>query len=144
MLNKAQIIGYVGKEPEFKDFGTSKVANFTVATTERAFTTKTGVDVPEKTEWHRIVVWGGLANVVEKFVTKGTLLYIEGKMTNREYETQSGEKRFISEIQCSTLTMLGGKSKTDNAYQGAPVQSNSGQSQPEQSQSYGPEDDLPF
>lgn len=144
MLNKSMIIGYVGKEPEFKDFGTSKVANFTVATTERAFTTKTGMAVPEKTEWHRIVVWGGLANVVEKFVTKGTLLYIEGKMTNREYETQSGEKRFISEIQCSTLTMLGGKSKTDNASQGAAVQSNSGQSQPEQSQSDRPEDDLPF
>lgn len=127
MLNKAQIIGNVGKDPEFKDFGTSKVANFTVATTERAFTTKSGVDVPEKTEWHRVVVWGGLANVVEKFVTKGTLLYIEGKMTNREYETQSGEKRHISEIQCSTLTMLGGKSKTDNANQGAPVQSETAQ-----------------
>lgn len=144
MLNKSFIIGYVGKEPEFKDFGTSKVANFTVATTERAFTTKTGVDVPEKTEWHRIVVWGGLANVVEKFVTKGTLLYIEGKMTNREYETQSGEKRHISEIQCTVLTMLGGKSKTDNVNQGAPNQSSSWQSQPEQSQPDGPEDDLPF
>jgi len=138
------LIGRVGQDPEVKDFGTNKVANFTVATTERAFTTKAGVEVPEKTEWHRIVVWGGLAKVVEGYVTKGGLLYIEGKMTSREYTTQAGEKRFIGEIQCSTLTMLGGKSKSDNSSQSATVQSSSGQSQPEQSQPDGPENDLPF
>lgn len=119
MLNKAQIIGNVGKDPEFKDFGTSKVANFTVATTERAFTTKSGVDVPEKTEWHRVVIWGGLARVVEGYVRKGTRVYVEGKIRTRDYTDQGGVQRKISEIHADNLILLSPKPETQSpdAYQ---------------------------
>lgn len=119
MLNKAQIIGNVGNDPEFKDFGTSKVANFTVATTERAFTTKSGQEAPERTEWHRVVVWGGLARVVEGYVKKGTRVYVEGKMRTREYTDQAGVQRRVSEIHADNLILLSTKPETQSpdAYQ---------------------------
>ena len=79
-LNKVQLIGNVGKDPEVRylDSGVA-VATFTLATTDRAYTLANGTQVPERTEWHNIVLWRGLAETAEKYVHKGDKLYIEGK-----------------------------------------------------------------
>ena len=86
-MNKVMLIGNVGKEPEIKyvDRGVC-VANVTLATTERGYTLQNGTEVPERTEWHNIVLWRGLAEIVEKYVHKGDKLYIEGKLHTRSYE----------------------------------------------------------
>ena len=114
-LNKVLLIGNVGQEPKittFRDGG--KVANFTLATTERGFTTKDGREVKEQTEWHNIVVKNRITEVVEKYIKKGSQLFIEGKIATRAYQDNSGQKRFVTEIIVSDLQMLGSKPKADN------------------------------
>lgn len=114
-LNKVLLIGNVGQEPKittFRDGG--KVANFTLATTERGFTTKDGREVKEQTEWHNIVVKNRIAEIVEKYIKKGSQLFIEGKIATRAYQDNSGQKRFVTEIIVSDLQMLGSKPKADN------------------------------
>lgn len=110
MLNKAQIIGNVGNDPDIKEFETSKVANFNVATTERGYTTSSGREIPEKTEWHRVVVWGGLAKVVDGYVRKGSRVYVEGKIRTRDYTDQAGVQRRVSEIHADNLILLSPRS----------------------------------
>ena len=85
-LNKVQLIGNVGKDPEVRylDSGVA-VATFPLATTDRAYTLANGTQVPERTEWHNIVLWRGLAETAEKYVHKGDKLYIEGKIRTRSY-----------------------------------------------------------
>ena len=114
-LNKVLLIGNVGQEPKittFRDGG--KVANFTLATTERGFTTKDGREVKEQTEWHNVVVKNRIAEVVEKYIQKGSPLFIEGKIATRAYQDNSGQKRFVTEIIVSDLQMLGSKPNADN------------------------------
>ena len=80
-VNKVILIGNVGKDPDVRYLENNVcVANFTLATTERGYTTQSGIQIPDKTEWHNIVVWRGLAEIAEKYVRKGTQLYIEGKI----------------------------------------------------------------
>ena len=80
-VNKVILIGNVGKDPDIRYLDNNVcVANFPLATTDRAYTTRAGVQIPEKTEWHNIVLWRGLAEIAEKYVRKGTQLYIEGKI----------------------------------------------------------------
>lgn len=110
-INKVTLIGRVGKDPEVKHLDTFSVANFSLATTERGYTTKSGREVPESTEWHNIVIIGQLANVVEKYVNKGDLLYLEGKIKTRSWDDNNGNKKYITEIHVSSLQMLGAKSK---------------------------------
>ena len=106
-LNKVQLIGNVGKDPEVRylDNGVA-VATFTLATTDRAYTLANGTRVPERTEWHNIVLWRGLAEVAEKYVRKGDKLYIEGKIRSRSYDDQNGVKRYIVEIFGDNMEML--------------------------------------
>ena len=106
-LNKVQLIGNVGKDPEVRylDSGVA-VATFTLATTDRAYTLANGTRVPERTEWHNIVLWRGLAEVAEKYVRKGDKLYIEGKIRSRSYDDQNGVKRYIVEIFGDNMEML--------------------------------------
>ena len=106
-LNKVQLIGNVGKDPEVRylDSGVA-VATFTLATTDRAYTLANGTRVPERTEWHNIVLWRGLAEVAEKYVRKGDKLYIEGKIRSRSYDDQNGIKRYIVEIFGDNMEML--------------------------------------
>lgn len=109
-LNKVFLIGNVGQDPKittFRDGG--KVANFTLATTERGFTTKDGRKVEDSTEWHNIVVKNALVSVVEKFVQKGTALFVEGKITTRTYQDNSGQTRYVTEIIVANLQLLGSK-----------------------------------
>ena len=93
-LNKVQLIGNVGKDPEVRylDSGVA-VATFPLATTDRAYTLANGTQVPERTEWHNIVLWRVLAETAEKYVHKGDKLYIEGKIRSRSYDDQNGVKR---------------------------------------------------
>lgn len=97
-LNKASIIGNVGKDPEFRDVTTNqRVANFSIATTESWKDKATG-EKKERTEWHRVVVWNdGLVSVVEKYVKKGMKVFIEGQIQTREWE-KDGVKRYSTEI----------------------------------------------
>lgn len=110
-VNKVILVGNVGKDPEVRhlDSGVA-VANFPLATSE-TYTAKNGERVTT-TEWHNIVLWRGLAEVAEKYVTKGKQLYIEGRIRTRSYDDKDGNKRYITEIYGDTMQMLG--SRTDN------------------------------
>ena len=109
-INKCIVLGRVGKDPEIKQFDGGSKASFSVATTERGYTTKNGISVPEKTEWHNIVCWRGLATIVEKYVKKGDLIYIEGKITTRSWESD-GKKHYMTEIVADNIELLGNKSE---------------------------------
>lgn len=141
-VNKAILIGNVGRDPEVKYFDNDRaVANFSLATTERGFTAANGTEVPERTEWHNISCWGGLAKIVEQYVKKGDPLYIEGKIRTRSYDDKNGVKKYITEINVDNLEMLGRRS------------SGTSQATPNQQQDSNPSpsidtssevDDLPF
>lgn len=104
--NKVQLIGNLGQDPEVVNLDSgNKLAKFSIATNETYKNAK-GERITE-TQWHNIVVWGKLADVVEKFLIKGSEVAVEGKLIHRTYETKEGEKRYVSEIKCSELLMLG-------------------------------------
>lgn len=106
-LNKVQLIGNVGKDPEVRYLDNHvAVAAFTLATTERGYKLANGTQVPERTEWHNIVLWRGLAETAEKYVHKGDKLYIEGKIRSRSYDDQNGVKRYVYEIFADNMEML--------------------------------------
>lgn len=108
-VNKVILVGNVGKDPEIRHLDTGvAVANFPLATSE-TYTAKNGEKVTT-TEWHNIVLWRGLADVAEKYVTKGRQLYIEGRIRTRSYDDKDGNKRYITEIYGDTMQMLGSKS----------------------------------
>ena len=172
-LNKAMLIGNVGRDPEVRyldgNSGQAKVATFTLATTER-YRDRNG-ETRENTEWHNIVAWRNTADVVERFVKKGTQVYIEGRIRTRSWDDQSGNKRYTTEIIADSLQLLGKKSDNPGGQgtyqsQGAPAQPSYQQPAPAyQQQAYAqpqqpaqqpmpaapqtadddmPEDDLPF
>lgn len=106
-INKVILLGNVGKEPDIRYFEQNRgVANFTLATTERAHVGRNDQQIPEKTEWHNIVVRGGLVKVVEQFVHKGSKLYIEGKIRSRSYIDRENQTRFVTEILVDVLEIL--------------------------------------
>lgn len=106
-LNKVMLIGNVGKDPDVRylDNGVA-VATLPLATTERGYRLQNGTEVPERTEWHNIVLWRGLAETVEKYVHKGDKLFIEGKIRTRSYDDQNGVKRYITEVFADNMEML--------------------------------------
>lgn len=108
MINRVQLIGHVGKDPEVRTTTNSKVASFSLATTER-------YKDKENTQWHNCIVWAKLADVVEQYVKKGQLLYVEGRIEYRSYDDKDGNKKYITDIVVSTLQMLGGKKSDDIA-----------------------------
>jgi single-strand DNA-binding protein len=109
LRNSVQLIGNLGKDPEVKTFDKSKKASFTIATTD-SYKNAKGEKV-EDTQWHNIVIWGPLAEVAEKYLRKGMEVCVEGKLVHRNYETDKGEKRYITEINVNDMLMLGGKEK---------------------------------
>jgi len=114
MVNKVILVGNVGGDPEVRHIDeNTQFARFTLATTER-YRNRQGEQVSQ-TEWHNIVVWRGLAKVVEQYVRKGSQLYIEGRITNRSYE-KDGQTRYFTEIVANSLKMLGRRG--DNAGNG--------------------------
>ncbi len=106
MKNKVQLIGNVGNEPEIKNLdGGKKVANLTIATND-SYKNDKGEKV-EQTEWHKVVAWGRTAEIIEKYVSKGKEIAIEGKLTHRSYDDKNGEKRFITEVVATEILLLG-------------------------------------
>lgn len=147
-LNKVQLIGNVGKDPEVRylDSGVA-VATFPLATTDRAYTLANGTQVPERTEWHNIVLWRGLAETAEKYVRKGDKLYVEGKIRSRSYDDQNGVKRYVVEIFGDNMEMLTPRSAQPGTQQpAAQSQSVTSPVQPVQQAPVQDEasDDLPF
>ena len=109
-VNKVILIGNVGRDPEIRHLDTGvAVATFPLATTERGYTLQNGTQVPDRTDWHNIVMWRGLADIVEKYVHKGDRLYIEGKLRPRSYDDQNGQKRYTVEIIADNMEMLSPK-----------------------------------
>ncbi|MDD2292625.1 MAG: single-stranded DNA-binding protein [Bacteroidales bacterium] len=131
-LNKALLIGNVGKDPEVRHLeGGASVATFTLATTER-YKDRNG-EMKENTEWHNIVAWRQLAELASNYIKKGTQIYVEGRIRSRSWDDQNGNKRYTTEIIADSIQLLGRKSdneQTSGAGYGhapAPV---SAQSQP--------------
>ena len=112
-MNLSILLGRVGSEPEIKEFDFGKIATFTLATTERGFKTKDGKEIADVTDWHKIVVKGGLANVVEGYVNKGSQIQVTGKIRTRSWE-KDGVKHYVTEIICSDLELIGGKPKYES------------------------------
>ena len=107
-VNKVILVGNLGKDPEVRYLeGGTAVANFSLATTE-SYKDKQGNRI-EQTEWHNIVVWRGLAEGAEKYLKKGSQVYVEGKLRTRSYDDKDGVKRYSTEIVADNMTMLGGK-----------------------------------
>lgn len=109
-VNKVILIGHCGKDPEVRHLQSGDaIANVSIATSERYKNKTTGV-TEEQTEWHRIVFFGKLAEIVGEYVRKGTLLYLEGKIRTRKWTDKNSIERYTTEILADKLTMLGGKS----------------------------------
>ncbi len=135
-VNKVILVGNVGKDPEVRYLDKDvAVANFSIATTERAITLQNGTQVPERTEWHNIVAWRGLATITEKYIKKGSQIYVEGKLQTRTYE-KDGIKRYVTEIYAENIQLLGRKPETGEPQ--APQHSEMPATPP------APEDVLPF
>ena len=134
-VNKVILIGNLGKDPEVRylDNGVA-VANFSLATTEN-YKNKEGERVSQ-TEWHNIVLWRGLAEIAEKFLKKGSAVYIEGKIRSRKWEDKEGNTRYTTEILADNMTMLGKREDNTTQSSGAPSE----EENPQEEKG----DDLPF
>lgn len=137
-VNKVILVGRCGKDPEVRMVGENKVANFTIATTEK-------YKDREETEWHNVSIWGKLAEVVEKYVGKGSQIYVEGRIKTEKY-TKDGQDKFLTRILASSIQLLG--KREENA---APAQ-NTAPATPKKTWNSSPlpsggepqDDDLPF
>lgn len=135
-LNKVMLIGNIGRI-EVREFSGGKVASISLATTERAYTTKAGKSVPEKTEWHNLTVWGSTAEFAEKYLDKGSSIYVEGKITTEEYE-KDGVTKYITKINVSELKPLSSvKKREDNTPSDTPLPPSVGLAEEK-------DDDVPF
>lgn len=109
-VNKVILLGHVGKDPEVRSLeGGIKVATFSLATTEKGYKMQNGTQVPDRTEWHNIVAWRGIAETIEKYVHKGDKLYLEGKIRTRSYDDNKGVKRYVTEVFVDDMQMLSPK-----------------------------------
>ena len=145
-MNKVMLIGNVGQEPEVRyvDAGVA-VAKLTLATTERGYTLQNGTQVPARTDWHRIILWKRLAEVVEKYVHKGDKLYIEGRLRYSTYDDKNGIRHNLTEIWAENMEMLTPKSQSgktstehqklvDETVKPSPLPSNQDNSSPSDAQ----------
>lgn len=121
-VNKVILLGNVGQEPEIRYIDNNRaVANFSLATTERGFKTQDGKTIPDRTEWHRIVVWGNQAKIIENYVHKGSSLYVEGKIQSRTWKDKDGNDRYTVEIMADSIQLVGGR-RSDETTGGQPQQ----------------------
>ena len=135
-VNKVILVGHLGADPEVRYTPSGKaVANFSLATTER-FTNKEG-EKEERTEWHKIVAWARLGEICGEYLTKGSQVYIEGRLQTRNWEDRDGNKRYTTEIVAQAMQMLGGSKKGGEA---ASVE----ESHPSEEPVSIPDDDIPF
>ncbi|MDD3038869.1 single-stranded DNA-binding protein [Bacteroides sp.] len=154
-VNKVILIGHVGKDPDVRSLANgAKVASFPFATTDKAYTLQNGTQVPERTEWHNIIVWNRTAEVAEKYIHKGDKLFLEGKIRTRSYDDKNGVKHFITEVFVDFMEMLTPKPQQTAASMPPPTQQpmqnnlSNRQQESQQVPSYQtpppPVDDLPF
>lgn len=113
-VNRVFLLGNVGKEPEIRDSQSGKFATLTLATTDKGFTKQDGTQVPERTEWHNLVIFGRQAETVEKYVGKGMRLYVEGKLRTRKYTARDNTEKYVTEIVVDTFEMLSSKKEASN------------------------------
>ena len=139
-INKVILVGHLGKDPEVRHLdGGVSVASFPLATSETY--TKDGKKV-EQTEWHNIVMWRGLADIASKYLQKGKLVYIEGKLRTRSFEDKEGNKKYTTEVVAENFTMLGRKRDFEANGSGGVLKSE--EEQPVDFGESAPDDDLPF
>lgn len=146
-LNKVILIGNLGRDPELRYTANGQpVANFSIATTE-SWNSKAG-ERESRTEWHRIVAWGKLAEICGEYLAKGKQVYIEGKLQTREWEDREGNKRQTTEIVARELQMLGRRGDSEGAsggdFGGGPGPSESGPSDASPAPASQGSDDIPF
>jgi len=117
-MNKVMLIGNVGQDPEVRyvEQGVA-VARIRLATTERGYTLQNGTQVPEHTDWHTVLLWRKLAEIVEKYVRKGDRIYIEGRIRYTTYDDKQGQRRYATEIWADNMELLGGGSRPTTAPQ---------------------------
>ena len=113
-MNKVMLIGNVGTDPEVRyvDEGVA-VARFRFATTEKGYTLQNGTQVPDRTDWHNVLLWRRLAETVEKYVHKGDKLYIEGRLRYSTYDDKQGQRKYVTEIWADNMEMLSPKESKD-------------------------------
>ena len=137
-VNKVILVGNLGKDPEVRHLDNGRaVANFSLATSE-TYKNKQGERVTN-TEWHNVVLWTPLAEIAEKFLKKGSQVYIEGKLTTRSWDDQDGNKRYTTEVVGRELTLLGSRSDGGSSYGGGNMAESPVSNIPEDDT-----DDLPF
>ena len=138
-LNKVMLIGNLGRDPEvrYTTSGTA-VANFTMATTDRWNDPSSG-EKKERTEWHRIVVWGKQAEIVGEYLRKGRQVFVEGSLQTREWTDREGNKRYTTEVRAQRVQMLGRPGDSS----GAPAGAEPGSAVAEPSGGFN-DDDIPF
>ena len=142
MINKVILVGNLGKDPEVRHFeGNSSVASFSVATSE-SYMDKTTNERKTQTEWHNVVMWNGLAGVAEKYLKRGSQVYIEGKLTTRKWQDKDGNDKYTTEILGNEMNMLGGRQSSGDggAYDQSQPAAKPAQSQTSQIS----EEDIPF
>lgn len=106
-MNKVMLIGNVGREPDVRYYDQDQaVAQVVLATTERGYTLQNGTQVPDHTDWHTILLYRGLAKIVEKYVHKGDKLYIEGRIRYRSFDDQRGQRKYVTEILAENMELL--------------------------------------
>lgn len=129
-VNKVILVGRLGQNPEVRYTPSgAAVANFSVATNE-SWTDKSG-QKQERTEWHRVVVWGKLAELCSQYLSKGRQCYVEGRMQTRQWQDKDGQTKYTTEVQAQTVQFLGGQmgaGANDGMGQGRPAASRGGQS----------------
>ena len=152
-LNKVMLIGYLGDEPKIDRLQSGNVkATLSLATTEKGYTTRSGSVIPDKTEWHIVTFWGNIAEVCEKYLHKGTQIFVEGKLRTSSWDDSDGKKHYKTEVAGDTLQILDKKPTEASGQQtasSAPQGAGNGQryAAPHQSQpseTIKDDDDLPF
>ena len=113
-MNKVMLIGNVGQEPEIRYVDSDvAVARLSLATSERGYTLQNGTQVPDRTDWHTVILWRKLAKIVEEFVHKGDKLYIEGRIRYVSFNDKQGVKRMATEIWAENMEMLSTRKSAD-------------------------------
>jgi len=142
-INKVTLIGHVGRQPEIRyTQGGAPVANFSMATNEY-WTNNTG-ERQERTEWHKIVAWGKLAEFCQEYIQKGSYLYIEGRLQTRNYEDRDGVKRYVTEIRANEIGLLDRKPGAETGAAAGPGDIPIDSLPPEPPGGTGSDDDVPF
>ncbi len=141
-VNKVILVGNLGQKPEMRYTATqTAVANLSIATTE-SWKDKESGENRDKTEWHRVVFFGSLAEIAEKYLDKGSSVYVEGKIQTRKWQDKDGNDRYTTEVLGNQLTMLGSKSSSDSSNQ---TDSSSNTPFPDDDSGEGlSDDDIPF